>query len=342
MTAGCDTRISNTAFTNNQALSGGALYIGDGAAHTNLVGVTFESNTATADGGAISIRFEIFAPVPPAQTVELHGVTFKANQAQIAGGLDFARGALAGVALAQRTLSAAGTQFIDNHASLFGGGLVLARAQAAFDGVLFIGNKADQSGGGMVVLEDGDGRLTLANSLLAKNVAPFGAAIAGQAVALVNSTVADNDGPGISAAQTVSPFPVLGGPAGPQPIEFQNTIIAGGSGAPCGPPDAAAPYVDLGHNLQSNGNGCGGGILVGAPLFGPSYIPLPTSPAAHGGDDGVCAAAPIAGRDIWDKVRPYSGHCAIGASESNIQQIINQAGGSLVDLLRCPCLRWWK
>ena len=63
MTAGCDTRISNTAFTNNQALSGGALYIGDGAAHTNLVGVTFESNMATADGGAISIRFEIFAPV---------------------------------------------------------------------------------------------------------------------------------------------------------------------------------------------------------------------------------------------------------------------------------------
>ena len=131
-------------------------------------------------------------------------MTFKANQAQIAGGLDFARGALAGVALAQRTLSAAGTQFIDNHASLFGGGLVLARAQAAFDGVLFIGNKADQSGGGMVVLEDGDGRLTLANSLLAKNVAPFGAAIAGQAVALVNSTVADNDGPGIGRSDSIA------------------------------------------------------------------------------------------------------------------------------------------
>ena len=215
---------------------------------------------------------------------------------------------------------------------MFGGGLALVRAQAAFDGVLFIGNKADQSGGGMLVLEYDDGRLMLANSLLVKNVAPFGAAIAGHGVTLVNSTVADNDGPGISAVQTFfSLFPVPGAPAA-QPIFLQNTIVAGGPGVPCGPPDPAAPYVDLGHNLQSNGNGCGASISVAAPQFGPSYIPLPTSPAAHGGDDAVCSAAPVAGRDIWDQVRPYSGHCAIGAAESNIRQMINQAAGPIVDL----------
>ena len=39
-------------------------------------------------GGAISIRAEIYAPVPPDQAVELHGVTFKSNQAQIGGALD--------------------------------------------------------------------------------------------------------------------------------------------------------------------------------------------------------------------------------------------------------------
>jgi hypothetical protein len=342
LTIGCDARIATSSFTNNHARTGGALYIGDTAGHTVLTGVTFENNGASADGGAIALRFEIFPPIPTAQMIEIHGGIFKGNQAQIAGALEFARGALPGVALNARTLSVGGTQFIGNQATLAGGGMLLARGQATFSRVLFQANRAGATGGAAAVLESGDGQLVLANSLLVKNVAPVGAALGGQAALLINTTLADNDGPAISAAQTVTSLPVLGGPVGAQPIQLHNTIVAGGTGGPCGPADAAAPYIDLGHNLQSGGNGCGALIPVAAPQFGPSYIPLPTSPAAHGGDDAACAANPVAGRDIWDQIRPYSGHCAIGAAESNVQQIVSQSARPIVGLigviLRCACL----
>ena len=342
LSVGCNTRISGGMFKKNQARSGGALYIGDGAQSTNLVGVTFEGNQASADGGAVAMRYEIYPPLPPAQTVALHGVTFRSNAAQIAGALEVARDAAPGTVLANRTLTAAGTQFIDNHATIAGGGLLFARAQAVFDGVVFVGNRADKGGGALVSLQRNDGGLELANTLLVQNVSPLGAAVLGHGVTFVNSTLADNNGPAISGATAAAFLPPVRG-IGPQPIGLQNTIVAAGTGAACGPMAPDVPIIDEGNNLQSGGNACGATIAVGSPRFGPSYIPLPGSPAAHGGNDAVCAAAPVAGRDLWGEVRPNSGHCAIGAAESNISQMVNQAGGPVLQavgaVLRCAC---WK
>jgi predicted outer membrane repeat protein len=341
LSVGCDTRISNTVFTKNQARSGGALYIGDNAGKTDLVGVDFISNVATGDGGAIALRYEIFAPIPPPQILELHGVTFTGNHAQVGGALEFARGALPGVVLSDRTLIGGGVRFTNNRADTSGGALLLIRAQATLDSAMFVGNEAGTAGGAVVSLQDEDGSIQLANSLLVKNTAPAGAALVGQAADFINTTIADNAGPAVSAAGTISPFPPIGGPAGPRPIRFHNTIISGGAAAPCGPPDAAAPYQDLGNNLQYPAAACAASIAVAAPGFGPSYIPLPTSPAAQAGSDPVCAASPVGGRDIWGTVRPKGAHCAIGAAETDIQQMVSQTLSPITraisEILACSC-----
>lgn len=340
LTVNCPTRIAHSTFVGNNARSGGALYIGDAASRTELIDVTFDSNVASADGGAISIRYETYAPIPPPQALELHGVVFKANQAQIGGALIFARGALPGVVLNRRVLTAAGTRFIENVAAISGGAVMLIRAEATLSRVLMSGNKAGQSGGAIAALQPRDEALFLVNSVLTANVAPVGAAFAGQGVSIVNSTLVDNTVPAVSAAASLPPVPLLDGPSGPKPIRLLNSIVSG-PGAPCGPPDAAAPYVDQGHNLQSGGNGCGATIPIGSPQLGPSFIPLPTSPAAHGGDDGACAAPPVSGRDLWDSMRPYSGHCSIGAAEPNLQNIVDKTAGPVIgwigQLWRCAC-----
>jgi hypothetical protein len=209
--------------------------------------------------------------------------------------------------------------------------------------VTFKGNRASTAGGAIVGLQSGDGSVELSNSVLVKNVAASGAAFAGNGVTFVNATLADNDGPAISGMASVASLPIAGGSIGPQPIRFHNTIVSGGTGNPCGPADPLAPYQDLGNNLQYPVDSCAASIAVGAPQFGPSYIPLPSSPAANAGNDAVCAAVPIAGRDIWDRTRPKGPHCTIGAAEADIQNIVRQALAPVIDgvstFLRCFCVK---
>jgi predicted outer membrane repeat protein len=338
----CNTRIASSTFTGNQAKSGGAIHIGDLARHTTLIDVEFNGNIATGDGGGIAFAFEVLGPSHPPLALELHHVTFKGNRAGVGGALAFARGDVSGAVLNPRTLTGAAVQFIDNQASLFAGALFTSRAQVQLTRSLFTGNRAATAGGGLVGLQSGDGSVELSNSILVKNVAAVGAAFAGNGVTFINTTLADNAGPAVSAmASVASGLPIAGGPIGPQPIRFHNTIMSGGTGGPCGPADPAGPYQDLGNNLQYPVNSCAASIAVGAPQFGPSYIPLPSSPAAHAGNDAVCAAVPIAGRDIWDKTRPKGPHCAIGAAEADIQNIVEQALAPLIDrvstVLRCFC-----
>lgn len=337
----CNARIASSTFTGNQAKSGGAMHIGDLAGHTTLIDVQLNSNIASGDGGGIAFAFEVLGPSHPPLTLELHHVTFKGNRASVAGGLSFGRGDVTGAVLNPRTLTGAAVQFIDNQATLFAGGLFTSRAQVRLTRSLFTGNRAGTAGGALVGLQSGDGSVELSNSILVKNVAASGAAFAGNGVTFINTTLAGNDGPAVSAMASVASLPIAGGPIGPQPIRFHNTIVSGGTGNPCGPADPAGPYQDLGNNLQYPVNSCGASIAVGAPQFGPSYIPLPSSPAANAGNDAVCAAVPIAGRDIWEKTRPKGRHCTIGAAEADIQNIVRQALAPLVNgissLLRCSC-----
>jgi predicted outer membrane repeat protein len=343
LTVNCNSRIAHSEFAKNSAKTGGAIYIDDLAAHTNLIDVDFDGNVASKSGGAIALRFEIFAPAPPAQALELHHVTFKNNKARVAGAISFGRGALPGLSLNARKLSAAGSRFIDNEATMFGGALFVSRADASLSRSFFSGNRAVTAGGAIVGLQAGDASVEISNSLLVRNVAPSGAAFVGEATTFINSTIADNDGPGVSGIASSVLVPLVGGPVGPQPIRLSNTILSGGTASACGAADAAAPIEDTGNNLQYPGTSCAASISVGAPNFGPSYIPLPTSPAANEGNDAVCAASPIAGRDIWDTVRPKRERCTIGAAEADLQTLVDHALSPLTTIVSrffdCACSR---
>ncbi|HZT77128.1 MAG TPA: hypothetical protein VFA27_10750 [Vicinamibacterales bacterium] len=338
----CSAQIWSSTFAGNQAKSGGALHVGDLAAHTMLADVEFTGNVATGegDGGAIAFAFEVLGPSHPPLAVELHHVTFKSNRAGIGGALSFGRGDVTGAVLSPRILTGAAVQFIDNQAGLFAGALFTSRAVVRLTDSLFMGNRGGNAGGAIVGLQAGDGSLELSNSLLVKNVAPVGAAFAGNGVRFVNATFADNGGPAVSALESMV-LQIAKVPIGPQPVRFQNTIVSTGGANPCGPANPAGPYEDQGNNLQYPANSCVASIAVGAPQFGPSYIPLPSSPAANAGNDAVCAASPVAGRDIWGRTRPKGAHCTIGAAESDIWNIVEQALAPVTNLVsslfRCFC-----
>jgi hypothetical protein len=346
----CDTRIANSTFSNNQTKGdGGAIVISALAQHTKLVAVEFTGNIASRGGGAVSIRYGVgilngVVPPPPVQlppqSLELHHVTFKANHAHFAGALD-ARGPPPRVPLSDHTLTASEVQFIDNQADTFAGGLFVSRVQAHFSGAIFSGNRAASLGGAVVSMHGGEDFLVFGNSLLVKNTAPQGAAFAGTGTTFINTTIADNVGAAVFGIASSSVLPPIGGTLSPQPVQFSNTIVSGATSSACGPPDTAAPYINLSHNLQYPSASCGATIPVGGPQFGPSYIPLPSSPAANGGNDAACAAVPIAGRDFWGKTRPKGNHCTIGAAEADIQNIIEQGLAPIIKavstLFRCSC-----
>jgi hypothetical protein len=88
--------------------------------------------------------------------------------------------------------------------------------------------RAATAGGALVGLQSGDGSVELSNSILVKNVAASGAAFAGNGVTFINTTLADNDGPAVSAMASVASLSIASGPIGPQPIRFHNTIVSGG------------------------------------------------------------------------------------------------------------------
>ncbi len=87
----------------------------------------------------------------------------------------------------------------------------------------------------------------------------------------------------------------------------------------------SAHSATLGHNLQLSGNACGSIDSSVFPIPGPFYAPLrPLSPAGNGGDNALCMAAPINGRDIFGTHRPQGEACSIGAVEGDLSTLFDR------------------
>ena len=308
----CDATIENSEFRNNRADTGGAIHVGARPTTVSITGSEFHDNRATTRGGAIAVQHS-------AQRLQLvlRHVTFEGNQAQVGGALDLEQGFINA-----RSLQAAAVSFLGNRAANMGGAIYAIDADLRIARGAFVENHAGVAGGALAVWQQGQRTTELANSLLVRNVAPSGAAFWGNAATLVNTTIADHAQTAVWA-QPRSPLP--SDPPGTSqevPIRFRNTVLAGGASGPCGAAPGAAPYLDLGHNLQHPGTTCGATIASAEPLLGPYYVPLPFSPAREGGDATVCADPPINGKDLYGVRRPLSANCAIGAAEGNISHLI--------------------
>jgi predicted outer membrane repeat protein len=291
--------IDNTIFDGNTAPNGGAIWLESGA--LTLDRAIFRDNSARADGGAVG------AGDTGAATIVARHSTFIDNHAQRGGAI---RLTSAGGA---PTLVGGPNTFARNRAERGGaifseiGGLQLQRG-------VFLDNIATLEGGAIYASRRGPPwAALLANSLVARNQAPVGAAVSGSAITLINTTVAGNRGP----ALTLPPLSHFA-PSGLRPtLELRNAILTGNRGGNCAPLPAGLVVLQNGHNLQFPSGDCPG-AAVADPKLSPLFEPGPDSPARIGGDNATCLAAPILGRDVYGALRPQGQTCSVGAVEGDM------------------------
>ena len=187
-------------------------------------------------------------------------------------------------------------------------------------------NRAPFGGGGAI---RAGGTVTITNSTLTDNSAGIGGAIAtGGTVTITNSTLADNHaasfalgdrgiGGGIIAAEGAT-VKLL------NTILARNTVGSGGVG-----PDCDGPVTSLGNNIVGDASGCTITLqpsdLTGDPGLdaftdngkpGNGHVPLlPTSQAIDAGNDAVCPRRDQLGQRRINIRRVGTSICDIGAIE---------------------------
>ena len=150
--------------------------------------------------------------------------------------------------------------------------------------------------------------------MIVRNSSPDGAAYSGSALTLINSTVAENQGVAI-ALKTLSHFSP---PGARSEIDLRNAIVSNNPGGNCGPMPTSAVLLHNGHNLQHPGVQCGSAVTSADPQLDALYVPRFGSPAYVGGENGVCRAVPISGKDIYSGIRRQGQACSVGAVEGAI------------------------
>ncbi len=298
--------IEHAVFVNNQAAFGGALSL-TGAGSVTIRHSRFEGNTARRDGGAILRR------AIPAANVALYieDSRFRENTADFGGAIALAPGSSESNL---GTLTLRGIIFSRNQARE---GAAIAGREFGIDVVssLFAGNTATETGGAIVLRNDTPHSSRLANSLIARN-GSRDAVLFGNAMQIVNSTIADNVGGGIVNRRGM----LIAGrvTAEDYAIRLSNSLVFANGGSNC----TGDIFMDEGHNVQFPDTSCGASIIVAYPWLDGRYAPYDWSPARFGGDDAICAAAPIGGFDLFGERRAQSGSCSIGAVEQSVDRIV--------------------
>lgn len=144
----------------------------------------------------------------------------------------------------------------------------------------------------------------------------------GGGLTILNSTISSN-----TAAQGggISRFGSGGS------VTVANSIAVGNTATAVGP-DCSGAIAIVSANLIGDTGGC---IITGTqPLTGDAILgqlasnggstqthALLAGPALDAGDDAVCAATPVSGKDQRGLVRPQGAHCDLGAYESDLPGI---------------------
>ncbi|MEZ4861357.1 MAG: choice-of-anchor Q domain-containing protein [Caldilineaceae bacterium] len=333
----CSLTVSDSILEENEAVAGGAIVnLCDGSVIT-ITNSILRNNHAER-GGAIYIPTaeELFS-----ELIIRHSQVLD-NRADVQGGGLFLRGGDAGSNATISDSTFAGNRVTNGP----GGGItVLTNNEAAvtnltLTNVAIIANEAS-AGGGLQVFSRGSTIVTVGNTTISGNraLSETGGGLLIQGVVefdstnvrLINSTVANNaattDGGGIYKQDGL--------------LTLANTLVVsntanGAGGGDCqlnASPGFPNHIVSAGHNLDSDGS-CltpevrqPSDIPNGDANLGPlannggstlTHALLAGSQAIDNGDDALCAAAPINGRDQRGVSRPQGAHCDIGAYEAII------------------------
>jgi predicted outer membrane repeat protein len=291
------TTISNTTFSNNRSDCGGAVYIAAPPFTVDLHAVTFTGNQTTGKGGAV-----LFDNLTGKLQL-VHG-EFRNNSAAFGGALAVTYAAASPVA----AVNAAALSFKSNTASQGGGAVYIENGGIQLARTILVDNSAKQ-GGAILLTGAGSPALVLGNAIVARNASSAGAAVQAIAGRIVNSTIADNQGEGLSAAGNVN---------------IVNTVLWSNSSKNC--IASGGSITDGGANVQYPGTDCPGTVLSANPLFDEFYVPDFNSPLQRAGRNADCAASPVDGVDVFGQRRPKAIQCDIGAIEGDIQNVVNKDG----------------
>ncbi len=293
--------VTDSIFSGNSATAGGALNNGG---TLNVVNSTFANNSANF-GGAISTGGD--------RSVTITGCTFSRNNSSTNGRPGYISGSGGAIFGPNGTFDVSDSTFSGNSA-VAGGAIYYSGVRLRVTNSTFVGNSA--SAGGAIV---NGGALAVSNSTFSTNSArSAGGGIDNSGtVTVINSTFVGNT----SSLRGSAIYNVSGGKA-----TLSNTILAPGTGANC-----LGTISDGGHNIDSGAN-CGFGNATGSlsntdALLDPAgladnggstqTIALQAGSLAVGaGDETICAAAPVNGRDQRGYERPQL-NCSIGAYEYN-------------------------
>ena len=237
----CNATIERSAFHNNRATNGGAIYIGAEPSTVLMRRVTFAGNIADETGGAIGVETSLTR----ALTLTVRNGTFERNRARFGGAimLEFFG--------YTRLLQGSAIRFSGNTAANRGGAIYSINAGIRIARGVFIGNVAPDGGGAVFALQQGTRTSEFANSLFTRNRSTQGgSAFHGAGAGFSSTTIDANEGVAVVA---VAPPPVAP-PNTPAafPIRFANTIVSGPL-PPCGPSVVTAPYTHIGHSIQLPG-----------------------------------------------------------------------------------------
>ena len=300
----CKGQIERSIFRNNKAVAGGAIEL-RAVRDLRLFRLRFFGNEATGDGGAVHRQAFLSFRNTPQRILSIHHTVFRGNVARNGGGAWI------------------GSGIVDVRAAHFANNIAAQQAGALYGRALrvtrgtFVRNRAGQEGGAMhayIARHPFAGLTTnvVSNTLVVQNDAPRGAGIYGSALRIINSTIADNQGPGIDGGQsTVAPA-----------ITVINSLLVANSGPDCFLASGnRGVIVDGGSNLQFP-NGTCPGMPIRDPTLDPLYAPVVGSPALDGATLQVCVDGPVQGRDVYGEPRPQGRGCSIGAVEGAVDRLV--------------------
>lgn len=194
---------SGDTFTNNNALNGGAVYLGTTNGTVSISGSTFTGNTADANGGGAYVYHTSGA-------VSISNSLFSDNQAKITTSplLDVPAGGGALFLDSNGPVTISGSTFRHNNSLKFGGGVAVTNTAGAVtvDNSQFLGNTSTSSGGGLYASRNSS--LLVSNSTFNSNQLVAGASGNGAAIrddlngssSFINDTFINNSAAGFGGA----------------------------------------------------------------------------------------------------------------------------------------------
>ncbi len=241
-----------------------------------------------------------------------------------------------------------------------GGGLYLSYTPAVISNTTVYSNSASDDGGGIYGYY---GSLTLVQSTVANNRTGddgggiyqyYGSLMLANSTVSGNSTTVstDGDGGGVNTYSSTADFYNTtifdnsairyGGGLQRQSsgnVRFYNSIVAGNSAGTSG--ENCSGSIATGSNNLASDASCpvGGGFSIDpdSALLGslsdnggetPTHLILPGNPAVEGGDNGICAAAPVNGVDQRGVVRPQGANCDVGSVEVPASLVVTKSGSN--------------